>query len=620
MTHDPAAILNDRFLAAMRAALGDTLPAGAEPMIAPSRNPAFGDYQVNCAMALGKQLGKPPREIAQAMLAHLRIDDIAEPPTIAGPGFINVTLRADALAAAVAALDRPGADGDLGIDPVQPKSTVVVDLCGVNLAKQMHVGHLRATVIGDCLARLHERLGYNVIRQNHFGDWGLPIAMVTGAVLAKTKGGRLNLASLTLDDLEREYRAAQRACDAGRKELMLAQKYGLGPKTEAEWAPTAEDAETASAAARAALVALQSGETETFNVWQRISEITLEACFANCARLQAHVTDEATAGESTYRDELAPVVADLEARGVAQTSDGALIVRLDEFGIAEPCLIRKRDGGFLYATTDIAGIRRRVQKLGASRAVYAVDARQSLHFRQVFAAATKAGYARMPDGADAELVHAAFGMVLGEDNRPFKTRSGDNVKLSDLLDEAVTRAEAAVAQKNPALSPDDRRAVAEAVGIGAIKYADLSSDRIKDYVFNFDRMLAFEGATGPYLQYAHVRVCSILRKALDEHGLDARAIAQGSITIGAPEEKSLALELLKYASVVRAAADACEPHRLCGHLFDLASAFARFFDACPVLRAPDDATRLSRLRLATITGRVLGDGLRCLGIAAPQRM
>ena len=607
-------------MAAMRAALGDALPASAEPMLAPSRSPKFGDYQANCAMALGKQLGKPPREVAQSILDRLDVADIAEPPTIAGPGFINITLRTDALASAVAALDRPGADGDLGIEAGKPTSTVVVDLCGVNLAKQMHVGHLRATVIGDALARLHERLGYNVIRQNHFGDWGLPIAMVTGAVLSKAKTGQLELSRLTLDDLEREYRAAQKACDVGKTEMMLIRKFSLGPKIEAEWAPASEDGESASARARATLVALQSGEQETFRVWQRISEVTLEACFANCKRLQANVTAEATAGESTYRDELGTVVADLEQRGVAIESDGALIVKLDEFGINEPCLIRKRDGGFLYATTDIAGIRRRVQDLGASRAVYAVDARQSLHFRQVFAAARKAGYARTPSGADAALVHAAFGMVLGEDNRPFKTRSGENVKLSDLLDEAVSRAEAAVAEKNPQLSAAERRDVAEAVGIGAIKYADLSSDRIKDYVFNFDRMLAFEGATGPYLQYAHVRVSSILRKAQEEFGVDTQTISGAHFAIGSPEEKALALELLKYAPVVRASAEACEPHRLCGYLYDLASAFARFFDACPVLRAPDESTRDARLRLTALTGRVLGDGLHCLGIAAPHRM
>ncbi len=613
-------ILNERFRAAMRAALGDELSQGTDPMIAPSRNPKFGDYQANCAMVIGKRIGKPPRDVAQSILDKLDIADIAKPPKLAGPGFINITLRADALASAVIALDRLGEDGDLGIEAVKPKSTVVVDLCGVNLAKQMHVGHLRATVIGDALARLHERLGYKVFRQNHFGDWGLPIAMVTHAILEKTRAGELDLANLTLDGLERAYRKAQHACDHGRKELALAKKYCLGSKVEAEWEPLAEDAEATLAQARTTLVALQAGDPKALAAWERISTITLEACFDNCKRLQVNVTGEATAGESTYRDELAPVVADLEQRGIAVESDGALIVQLDDYDIAEPCLIRKRDGGFLYATTDIAGIKRRVQKLGASRAVYAVDARQSLHFRQVFAAAKKAGYARTPTGEDAELMHAAFGMVLGDDNRPFKTRSGDNVKLSDLLDEAVSRAEAAVAEKSPELSNDARREIAEAVGIGAIKYADLSSDRIKDYVFNFDRMLAFEGATGPYLQYAHVRVRSILRKAQEEHALDASTLAKAILHIGAPEEKALSLELLKYAGVVRAAADTCEPHRLCGYLYEVASAFARFFDACPVLRAPDDATRLSRLRLASLTGRVLADGLHCLGIAAPERM
>ncbi|MFU8828893.1 MAG: arginine--tRNA ligase, partial [Phycisphaerales bacterium] len=309
-------------------------------------------------------------------------------------------------------------------------------------------------------------------------------------------------------------------------------------------------------------------------------------------------------------------------REAEEAEAAALIVRIEDLtGIKEPCLVRKSDGGFLYATTDLAAIRRRVQKLGADRVIYAVDARQGLHFKQVFAAAKKAGYTKRLSGeGDAELFHAAFGTVLGEDNRPFKTRSGENVKLSDLLDEAIVRAEQAVAEKNPSLDAEQRREVAEAVGIGAIKYADLAGDRIKDYVFSFDRMLAFEGNTGPYLQYAQVRVRSIFRKASEEHGITEDSLSGGPLSLEMPEEKTLALELLKYPSIVRASAEACEPHRLCGYLFELATAFSSFFTACPVLKADSDELRLSRLRLASLTGRVLRDGLDCLGIAAPERM
>lgn len=614
MSSDPVSILSDRIAAAIRAAYPEA-PAGSGALLSPSKNPQFGDFQSNAAMPLGKALGKNPREAAQAIVAALDIADIAEPPTIAGPGFINITLRPDALTRALGAMDT----ASLGVALPETVETVIVDLCGVNLAKQMHVGHLRATVIGDALARLWERMGHRVIRQNHFGDWGLPIAMVTGAVKLGIENGTLDPGSLTLDRLEMIYRRAQLASKAEIAGLEAVKKYDLGPKALAEFEAQVSGALEEQARNKAALVALQSHDPAYYAVWQRISEITLRSCFEICARLHANVTDEATAGESAYARELAPLVDDLAQRGIAEESDGALVVRLEEFGIEQPLLIRKRDGGFLYATTDLAGIRRRVRTFGADRMIYAVDARQSLHFRQVFAASIKAGYARNPaTGRDAEMLHAAFGTVLGEDNRPLKTRTGDNVKLADLLDEAVMRAERAVAEKNPGLPPDERRTVAEAVGISAIKYIDLSSDRIKDYVFSFDRMLAFEGNTGPYLQYALVRIRSIFRKAR-EAGIDPSAIA-GDYSVTDPAEKAIALELLKYAGVIRASAETCEPHRLCAYLFDLAGAFSTFFNACPVLQAPDAATRDARLRLCALTGRVLEDGLKTLGLVPLERM
>ncbi|MEO1129590.1 MAG: arginine--tRNA ligase, partial [Planctomycetota bacterium] len=546
---------------------------------------------------------------------------VSEPPTNAGQGFNNFRRRAYAHASALAELDTD----HLGIEPTQDAldNTVVVDLCGVNLAKQMHVGHLRATVIGDAIARLFQRLGHPVVRQNHFGDWGLPIAMVTHEIMRKAAAGQLDPHALTLEDLEREYRAAQSKASQGRAEMASISRFDLGPKVEAEWESTARDAETFLTEAKATLRRLQDGDPDVVSMWHRISDVTLGACFACCQRLQADVTEAHTAGESTYRDELGPLVDDLVDRNIAEESQGALVVRLEDRGIKEPVLVRKSDGGFLYATTDLAAIRRRVQKLGASLVVYAVDARQSLHFRQVFAAATKAGYAQHETGRDATLAHAAFGTVLGEDGRPFKTRSGENVRLTDLLDEAVVRAERAVAEKNPELSLDERRDIAEAVGIGAVKYADLSNDRVKDYVFSFDRMLAFEGATGPYLQYALVRVRSIFRKAEEQLGIDDAVFTSAdapAFSIDAPEEKTIALELLRYPEVVRSAASSYEPHRLCAYLYDLATAFSSFFSACPVLRADDDATRLARLRLTRLTGRVLEDGLRTLGITPLERM
>lgn len=626
MTHDPVQILRERFLAAMRQAFGDALPDGADPMITPSRNPQFGDYQANAAMALSKAMGLKPRETAERIVEKLDLSGVAEPVTkesVAGPGFINVRLAIPALGGLLDALDTPA----LGVEPPAPldRKTVVVDLCGVNLAKQMHVGHLRATVIGDALARVFERLGHKVVRQNHLGDWGLPIAMVVWLVQTRAAEGKLDVAKLSLDDLDRLYKEAQKLCTPDKAAAALVRKHDLGPKVTAEIEAANADLEANLLKAKATLVALQSGDKATVATWKTISDITVAECVRTCARLHATVRAEDTAGESSYRDELAGVVDDLVRRGVAVESEGALVIRLEEFGIAEPLLIRKRDGGFLYATTDLAAIRRRVQKLGADRVVYAVDARQSLHFRQVFAGATKAGYARKMDAhgrtLDASLEHAAFGTVLGEDGRPFKTRTGENVKLTDLLDEAVARAELAVSTKNPSLPADLRRHVAEAVGIGAIKHADLSGERIKDYTFSFDRMLAFEGDTGPYLQYAHVRVRSIFRKAREEQGLDEATLdSRPSFTIAAPEEKALALALLRFPSALNAAASSLEPHRLCTYLYELAGAFSSFFQNCPVLKAEDEAVRLSRLRLCRLTGRVLASGLDTLGLVALEQM
>ena len=612
---NPEAIIADAIRSAIESAFG--IP-NADPIVGPARNlpgkKKFGDFQSNAAMPLGKRLGKNPREVAAEIINCADLGDLAEPLTeasIAGPGFINITLKPDAIAGLLETLDSP----DLGLPAPANPETVVVDVCGVNLAKQMHVGHLRSNVIGDTIARTFERLGHNVIRQNHVGDWGLPIAMVTAKLIDEAKAGNLDLDSLSLDALNGYYRDAQLECAADHRGLAAVRKFDLGPKAQAELEEQVASAEDALASAKATLIKLQAHDSETEAVWRRIESITMSVCLDVCARLHTRVTAEASAGESSFATELAGIVEDLESRGIAEESDGALVVRID--GIKEPCLIRKGDGGFLYATTDLAAIRRRVQKLGGTRLVYCVDARQALHFRQVFGAAHKAGYTAIQGNGNAALQHAAFGTVLGEDNKPLKTRSGENVKLDALLGEAVERAEAVIRERSSDL--DDPGAVAEAIGIAAIKYADLQPERSKDYVFSFDRMVSFEGNTGPYLLYARARINRIFDKAV-EKGIDLNAAESAPFRIEAEEEKSLALLLLRTPQVIRGVADSLEPHRLCAHLYDLAVAFSRFYDKCSVLNADDDASRDSRLRLCALTRRILTDGLETLGLPLVDRM
>lgn len=612
---DPADAVADAFRRAISDAFGLD---NADPLVGPARNAPngkkFGDFQSNAAMPLGKRLGKKPREVAAAIVEKLDLGDLAEPVTeasIAGPGFINVTLRPAALGDLLARLDTP----ELGVEaPAQP-ITAVVDLCGVNLAKQMHVGHLRSNSIGDAIARVLERAGHNVVRQNHVGDWGLPIAMVTGKLKAEHDAGRLDLDQLDLDTLNRIYRDAQLECKADKRGLAAVRRFDMGPKAEAELEEQVASAEDALADAKETLVKLQNHDPETEAVWRRIERTTMAVCLDVCQRLHTKVTEADSAGESSYRTELAGIVEDLESRGIAEESDGALVVRVE--GIGEPCLIRKRDGGFLYATTDIAAIRRRVQKLGAARVVYCVDARQSLHFRQVFGASIKAGYATLPDGSTASLEHAAFGSVLGEDNKPLKTRSGENVKLDDLLAEAVDRARDAITARGDGSDVENADATAEAVGIAAIKYADLQTERSKDYVFSFDRMVSFEGNTGPYLLYARARINRIIEKAA-EKGIEPDGSAP--IVIAEEAEKSLALALLGYPRTIAGFAEGLEPHRLCAYLYDLAVAFSRFYDACHVLNAEDESIRASRLRLVALTRRVLTDGMETLGLPMVDRM
>jgi arginyl-tRNA synthetase len=576
---DPLLLLEERVAAAIPAALGDDF-AGSDPVVRRSANPSFGDYQANAAMALGKRVGRPPREVAEAIIEHLSVDDLCDKVEVAGPGFINLTLRSDALEEmAEALLD----DRRMGVMTVGDGSTVVIDYSSPNVAREMHVGHLRTTAIGDSLARTLEFLGHTVIRQNHFGDWGTQFGMLIEHLVDEgwTPEGDHQIA-----DLNALYQAANERfkSDEGFSER-----------------------------ARKRVVSLQSGDEGTLRLWRALVEESARHFEQVYARLGVTLRGEDIRGESFYNNRLSAIAAELEERGLARIDDGALCAFPNGFTNREgeplPVIVRKADGGFGYAATDLAAVRFRSETLGADEIVYVVDARQSQHFAMVFAVAREAGW--IPP--DVRVEHVSFGMVLGTDGKPFRTRSGDNVKLIDLLDEAEQRAAAVVAQKNPDLSDEERAEVARIIGIGAIKYSDLANDRVKDYVFDWDRMLAFEGNTAPYLQYAHARIRSIFRRA--------EGTAHGSsIVLGEPAERDLALQLLSLPSVIIAAAEHLQPHRLCTYLYETASAFTTFYEKCPVLRAETDELRSSRLALCELTARTLALGLSLLGIEAPDRM
>ncbi len=582
---DPAVALEAVFRDAIRSVLGDE-HVDADPLIRVSQNPDFGDFQVNGVMKLAKQMKSNPRELAGriAEAAAASAGAIAEPLEVAGPGFINVRLKSTAIDAMLGVMDTP----QLGLAPDTDTRPIAIDLCGVNIAKQMHVGHLRSTIIGDTLARVLERCGRTVHRQNHLGDWGLTIAMV----LHELGSSGADFDTLTLDDLDAAYRKAQQ--DTGSADP-----------------------------AKQTLIRLQQGDEAVQRDWQRIVDVTMRAVYESFDTLGARLGAEHNRPESFYRDRLAPIVDEFLAAGLAEVDDGAVIVRFADR--ERPLIIRKSDGGFLYSTTDLAAVRYRVQELGAARVIYVVDARQRDHFRDVFDAIRLIGWDRLPDGSRAELVHIPFGSVLGTDRKPLKTRSGENVSLAALLTEATDRAMAEVRTRaadpkapTHGLDDDTLTAIGRAVGIGAVKYADLSSDLVRDYVFNLDRMIAFEGNTGPYMQYAHARVCSIFARA----GLDVDdPLGTGDqYRIAEPSEKTLALALLRYAAVVRSVAESLEPHRLCTYLFELANAYSVFYEHCPVLRSEPEALRNSRLSLCRLVRRVLADGLDLLGIEAPTRM
>ena len=587
---DPVKVLTQRLTDAMTAAAPEA--AGADPVVRPSDR---ADFQANGIMGLAKRLGTNPRELAQRVLDAVDLDGVAT-AEIAGPGFLNLTLYDTFLGRSAAEVVGSAAQdtGNQGVTPAESPQRVVIDYSAPNVAKEMHVGHLRSTVIGDALVRILEARGDTVIRQNHVGDWGTPFGMLIEHLIDLGEEGAIT--ELALGDLNEFYRQARVSFDGS---------------------------EAFADRARARVVALQAGDSETLRLWQILVDLSAEYFQSVYDRLGVRLTVDDLAGESIYNDLLADVITDLDAAGLLVTSDGARCVFPDGFTNREgeplPLIVQKGEGGYGYATTDLAAIRYRIEQLEADRLLYVVGTTQTEHLAMVFAVARAAGW--LTDATEAD--HVGFGSVLGEDNKLMKSRSGASLKLSDLLDEAVDRAAAIIEDKNPDLDDAERAEVARAVGIGAIKYADLSSDRTRDYVFSFDRMLAFEGNTAPYLQYVVARVRSILRKARTEGvpvpGEDGTAMPE-VIEVADHAERALALALVAFGRVVDDTARSAQPHRLCTYLFELAQAFTRFYEAAPILKAPSDAQRRNRLSLAIGTERVMERGLGLLGIDAPQRM
>jgi arginyl-tRNA synthetase len=577
---DPSVVLSERFAGAL-ASLDETL-RGADPVV---RRSDRADYQVNGSMALAKRTGRPPRDLAQELVDRVELADIAHPPEVAGPGFINVTLHDAFLARA---LQETAADPYLGVTRAADTETVVIDYSAPNVAKEMHVGHLRSTILGDTLVRVLEFVGHEVIRQNHVGDWGTPFGMLIEHLLSVGEAEAAN--ELSVGDLGRFYQEARAEFDAN---------------------PDFADQ------ARRRVVALQAGDPQTLRLWKLLVDESSRYFTAVYERLGVKLSPADQAGESMYNPMLADTMAELERLGLLVESDGALCVFPPGFTTREgnplPLIVRKTDGGFGYDTTDLAAIRYRLSDLGADHIVYVVGSPQREHLEMIIETARLAGWLKPP----ARATHVAFGSVLGADRKMYRTRAGGSIRLVDLLDEAVERASRVVAERSEQLSPEEQVAVSEAVGIGAVKYADLSNDRIKDYVFDWDRMLELNGNTAPYLQYAHARVRSIFRKAA-ERGVDVADLAPAAEFL--PAERRLALELLSFDGAVHDTEAALAPHRLATYLFELATAFTDFYESCPILRADTEEQRRSRLFLADLTARVLAQALDLLGIKAPERM
>ncbi|MEN6425922.1 MAG: arginine--tRNA ligase [Phycisphaerales bacterium] len=666
-------ILGERICAAMAKATGQS---GCDAIIRPATDPRFGDYQANGVMALAKQMKTNPRKLAESVVAQLDLSDLCEPPEVAGPGFINLRLRPEYLAAEL--LRIAAEDGDrLGIRAAAWPQTVVVDFSSPNIAKEMHVGHLRSTIIGDCLCRLLEFEGHKIIRQNHIGDWGTQFGRVILGLwhmcmaekhghplyyrtelqelrrLTKAGEGLKELCQHIRDRHERDWREDSRD-ELGDGEMhfhpflgglrerdphqmwpefLAVYQYvnlveesvtGMGLKV-----PTRGQDETDyESLSRHATTMLQRGsdalDRQEQTAWRFVRGLTLNHCGEVYEKLGITFNDDEIRGESFYNDKLPAVVGDLRESGLAVESNGAACVFPPGFQTKEgeplPFIIQKSDGAFLYATTDLAALRYRINDLKADRIVYVTDARQILHFQMLFKVAEMAGWDQR-DGQKVELVHVTFGSVLGEDGRPLKTRSGENVKLKELLDEAVERAQAVVEEKNPELPAEAKSQIAQAVGVGAVKYADYCNSRTSDYVFSFDKMLAMEGNTAPYMQYAYARVRSIERKAQTK-GVDVAGELASVVTLNLsePSELDLAKHLVRYAEAVESAITDYRPNYLTAYLYELAQRFSVFYTNCPVLDAPP-ASRPTRLLLCDQTARTIRHGLsQLLGIAVVEQM
>lgn len=572
-------ILSDKIKQAMILAGADQ---SCDALVRQSGKPQFGDYQSNGIMAAAKKLGLNPREFAQKVLDNAQLSDIAEKLEIAGPGFINIFLNPTWLTTEIsAALSHK----NLGIQATN-KQTVVIDYSSPNVAKEMHVGHLRSTIIGDAVVRTLEFLGHNVIRANHVGDWGTQFGMLI-AYLEKMQNEHAS--EMELQDLEAFYREAKKHYD---EDEVFAEK------------------------ARNYVVKLQGGDEYCRAMWKRLVDITMQQNQHNYDRLNVTLTEKDVMGESLYNPMLPSIVEDLKKQGLAVEDDGALVVYLDEFknkeGDPMGVIVQKKDGGFLYTTTDIAAAKYRYETLKADRALVFSDTRQSQHMQQAWLITRKAGY--VPDSFSLE--HKNFGMMLGKDGKPFKTRTGGTVKLADLLDEAIERATVLINEKNTNLSNDEKKAVIEAVGIGAVKYADLSKNRTTDYVFDWNNMLSFEGNTAPYMQYAYTRIRSIFNKT----DINSTALLAAPLTLEDDKERALAIKLLQFEEAVQTVGKEGTPHVLCAYLYELAGIFSSFYEHCPILNAEDESVKLSRLKLALLTEKTLKQGLELLGIKTVEKM
>ena len=577
---DPVGLVAQRIAVAF-AKVGGQKAAGIDTAV---RQSDRADAQVNGSLALAKAMGATPRDIAVKVLEVAELQDICSSTEVAGPGFINLTFANEFLARELVAAS---SDEKLGVASAPTPRRVVIDYSAPNVAKEMHVGHLRSTVIGDALVRMLMYVGNTVVRENHVGDWGTPFGMLIEHLI---DSGEVNAAKeLSIGDLDSFYRSARKKFD---------------------------ESEEFQKRARTRVVALQGGDAETLRLWKLLVEESTRYFQTIYKTLGVLLQDSDVMGESAYNPLLPQVVERLDKLKMLTTSDGADVVFPDGFTNREnqplPLIIRKTDGGYNYATSDLACVIDRVERLDSSLLLYVVGAPQAQHLQMVAAVAKQAGWLQAPR----EMVHVAFGNVLGADRKMLKTRSGDTIKLDALLTEAVERAAAAVAQKNPELSADKQSEIARIVGIGAVKYADLSTDRIKDYTFDWDRMLSFDGNTSPYLQYAHARICSIFRRANVE-----RASVRGvTPIIEHAAEHELAMRVLQFDSAFWDTLDKYSPHRLCTYLYDLASSFSSFYEQCSVLKADTDDQRNSRLMLCDLTARVMQAGLGVLGIEAPEQM